>query len=713
MVSVQVISASYDKQIRFWDAVSGRTIRCFTFQDSQINALLLVKETNHLAVAGFGVLRLYDMWHGSSAPPGGAASPSGGTTGGAPGMAVGGAGAAAPPNANAAGGGQAPPLFSSFESAGSMNFTSIGSFPLLPRGDHGSLSSEYESQLTNSQSNIHPLMLDPLAGTIAALTVAALEQGGMTILYATSEDGHVRFFDARSAPALRVLKDISTGAAITCSCLSPDRRILLTGNQMGQVSVWHLPSIVSSIVGEQQQTQQAQPHAPEGGAQVGEEDNTHCVSTMQYGSRPLQDIAFPGDYTAIRSIAIEPLARWAVVATNAGKLHFLRFSTNAKLFGSKSVNAVPGGMTRLSPSPIANPNDDTASSILRPGNEGVSDTASSIVHRESIYRSALVINELSVEHARRNSSISGAAPNSGGIPMGRMSPFPNGIGSALLDSIEQRQSNSMATDGATRGTAPSVTATSSVGTAGATATRPPTPLEELEMEVFHSFQAHYKYILKVAIAPNGELLMTCSADYTVGRFQVPWQLQVTTALSTRERTGSLDHQEPLETAVGSITTLQDISIASTQAPTVQRLTAEAVHQPPSANTLRAAESGEPGGSSHHLSDTCLTQTEHTKSEVSAHEPSDRASKPEVSANGDIVSQASSIAYFKPLKPLSGHNRWVWDCVFSDCCRFLFTASSDSHIRMWNGLTSDRPQSTSFMGHTKPVVAVLLYYDRRR
>ncbi|KAH9589017.1 hypothetical protein LSM04_000334 [Trypanosoma melophagium] len=288
MSAAFLISASYDKQIRFWDGASGRTVRCFSFQDSQVNALWLIPDTTYLVVAGFGVLRVYDIGASTN-------NNNNNNTGGGVGT-------------------QAPPLFSSYENSSAMNMTSLGSFPLrsLKAGDP-----LFGQSTEGSNSSLFNATVDLCATQRPHGEEYSTSEELLTVLYATSEDGHIRFFSVNSATKLKLLRDITTGAAITCSALSPDRQTLLTGSQIGRVSVWHLPTIIAVA------TQQLDVSAE-----------------MSFGHMPLQEITFDSDYTAIRSIAIEPLARWAVAATNAGKLHFLRFEgeSNKSFLNSKSVN---------------------------------------------------------------------------------------------------------------------------------------------------------------------------------------------------------------------------------------------------------------------------------------------------------------------------------------------------------------------------------------
>lgn len=830
MSSAVVVSASYDKQIRLWDAASGRTVKSFAFQESQINSLFLLPDSGYLAVAGFGVLRLYDL---ATYMHSGAAAAAGGGGGGA--------GQGGANNAN-----QAPPIYSSFESQSSMNFTSLAAVPLLrtPNDEQSSTLSNSSRQLTDSASSV---MHDQMLGTVVISDLGGLLGHGFkevaSLLIATSEDGHIRFFDSNSANTLRILKDIATGAAITCSAVSPDRRYLLTGNQMGQVSMWHLPSIVASVAVEMKanstnnnnkgNANRANPTPP---ADAETEKNPVKLAELEkekqaekdqqevlkaFGRYALQEINFTNDYSAIRSIAIEPMGRWAAVATNAGKVHFIRLARDKSVGGSK-VGTTSGGAAPVRPAagqltprdgpsmqqqqrssnsaggtPQLSPQKSVGNSVVDSMSNGGSSrlaltgkvgsyaeggsaagaTVSNSYHgpRESIYRSALVVSELSA-NARRASGASeegvggdvnlNATRNSGAT-------IHNSIGAVLLDHLEQQQNslNSRSNQATPR------QALANAGLQAQLAPQSPAVklAEELEMEVFDTIQAHYKYILRVLISPNAELLMTCSADYSVGRFLVPAALRLNSSPSaslnaTEKKAGAGESSSATRKgaaaaaastgASGAINTNNNSSnSAASPGSALRGAGGSGVNE---AGEEEEAVRNETFSPSFASTQVPLTGTpgEHAVDTTSQPQPPSTASPAAAPSNGSGADDATAVAAaaaagatggkktkgqgaesnsanslkqsfdgpasraaddasveppmeFQPLKPLTGHHRWVWDGVFSDCSNFLFTASSDNTVRMWNGLTTDRPQSVGFVGHTKPVVAVLLCYDRRR
>ena len=66
--------------------------------------------------------------------------------------------------------------------------------------------------------------------------------------------------------------------------------------------------------------------------------------------------------------------------------------------------------------------------------------------------------------------------------------------------------------------------------------------------------------------------------------------------------------------------------------------------------------------------------------------------------------------FSLLKTLTGHQRWVWDAVFSHDSDFLVTASSDQSLRLWD--LEQGETIRQYTGHNKAVVCVALEHDPR-
>lgn len=59
-LSVVLVTAGYDHTIRFWEAWSGLCSHTIQYSDSQVNRLAISPNKRLLAVAGHGVVRLYD-----------------------------------------------------------------------------------------------------------------------------------------------------------------------------------------------------------------------------------------------------------------------------------------------------------------------------------------------------------------------------------------------------------------------------------------------------------------------------------------------------------------------------------------------------------------------------------------------------------------------------------------------------------------------------
>ena len=62
--------------------------------------------------------------------------------------------------------------------------------------------------------------------------------------------------------------------------------------------------------------------------------------------------------------------------------------------------------------------------------------------------------------------------------------------------------------------------------------------------------------------------------------------------------------------------------------------------------------------------------------------------------------------FKEEKTLKGHQRWVWDAVFSADSAYLVTASSDQTARLWD--VSQGETICHYTGHAKAVICVALH-----
>ena len=58
------------------------------------------------------------------------------------------------------------------------------------------------------------------------------------------------------------------------------------------------------------------------------------------------------------------------------------------------------------------------------------------------------------------------------------------------------------------------------------------------------------------------------------------------------------------------------------------------------------------------------------------------------------------------KTLNGHQRWVWDAVYSEDSAYLVTASSDQTARLWDVASGETIRH--YTGHHKAVICVALH-----
>ena len=65
--------------------------------------------------------------------------------------------------------------------------------------------------------------------------------------------------------------------------------------------------------------------------------------------------------------------------------------------------------------------------------------------------------------------------------------------------------------------------------------------------------------------------------------------------------------------------------------------------------------------------------------------------------------------FACLQTLSGHQRWVWDAVFSSDSNYLVSASSDQTARLWD--LEQGETIRHYTGHHKAVTTVAIH-DRQ-
>ncbi|VDD76608.1 unnamed protein product [Mesocestoides corti] len=64
--SISFATGGFDHIIRMWQPSTGRYIQGFDHNDSQVNALAFTSDGSYLAAAGFGKIRIYDVFGGAS-----------------------------------------------------------------------------------------------------------------------------------------------------------------------------------------------------------------------------------------------------------------------------------------------------------------------------------------------------------------------------------------------------------------------------------------------------------------------------------------------------------------------------------------------------------------------------------------------------------------------------------------------------------------------
>ena len=177
--------------------------------------------------------------------------------------------------------------------------------------------------------------------------------------------------------------------------------------------------------------------------------------------KPMQEISFADDRSATRSIAFGPSVTWAAVATNNGKVHCLRLAKDIHKQQPQTAAANTPTTDRETISPTINAPDTDE-----------------------------------------------------GEPMPLLgSPLPRAAESQGPETPQQQQ-----LDDAEHANSPAQKPTDAKVVVL-------TPKQaELELQLFNRIQAHHKYILRVNISPDGRLMATCSADYTIKLWSLPEEL---------------------------------------------------------------------------------------------------------------------------------------------------------------------------------------------
>lgn len=871
MCSTLLVSASYDQEIRFLDIGAWRNVMSIKVGDFPVNCMHFLCDERYLAIGGCSFIRVFDLDESALGVDSGSGASASDKSAGT--------------------------VVARYEASGVVNVSSLGSFCF--RKEFGSFEDCSVGALSLDES------LADLTGTMSVGYNSGIFNSLNCVLYATGEDGAIRFFDCRFAShQLVILKTLRTGASVTCSALSPDFRFLLTGSQIGQVSVWHLPSIMGRCFMDNRS--KGSPHAssavnavnlhgPQTAFPTAFKDGVNPIVVPQtvnrtaqdlptnethnsggennalgsqdkkgkvegsingdvvevspeddfLGNNPLQIISFQSDYSAVRSLAISPVGWWSVAAMHCGNLHFIGISQ----FTSGNPNEVNGRRSEYT-----DPSNAEGNSV------GEERKSGSLLHTEedgNINGSGIQVetNEGKAQSCQE-SNLNSSSPASSQIRPGRHLPASELSGdphsSKAVDApVEKPQSEPQGTvnvdeqdssealrklpngadakpsasDAASRAELKLLQGLEGQKSGQGTGTKDAVAHEsvasgfwrpqlnssiqvgatkvgekekkiqfELEMKVIHSFVAHHKCILKVVIAPNNSMLVTCSADYSVGRFVVPkilqtWRMSSLQKNKGEDGEGNQGNRYPLGLSCGQFsisstsehsqlnglnpaladkTTIENIFAGEDPAPTT-------VNQDPKGNrndlcvTSSNKISSESSPNSQQVPETsissssgagapsenttvaagevtltepaaqnanCGNENNGEKSKTVLLPPSSDAQRSEVepemkeqlpdgqtrqssspAADGKQESgDLSSLINFSAVTRFEAHSRWVWDAVFSECSSYLFTASSDACIRVWNCASDSEkssPYSKVVAQHKKPVTALLLYTDKRK
>ncbi|CAL1387554.1 unnamed protein product [Linum trigynum] len=76
------------------------------------------------------------------------------------------------------------------------------------------------------------------------------------------------------------------------------------------------------------------------------------------------------------------------------------------------------------------------------------------------------------------------------------------------------------------------------------------------------------------------------------------------------------------------------------------------------------------------------------------------------ASSDHTVKIWNVDGFTLEKTLTGHQCWVWDCIFSVDGAYLITASSDSTAKLWSMSTVE--DIRVYQGHHKATVCCALH-----
>lgn len=75
----------------------------------------------------------------------------------------------------------------------------------------------------------------------------------------------------------------------------------------------------------------------------------------------------------------------------------------------------------------------------------------------------------------------------------------------------------------------------------------------------------------------------------------------------------------------------------------------------------------------------------------------------VTTSGDSTARIYKTSDFSLYRELKVENRWIWDAVFTNDSKYLFTGSSDCVARLWK--IESKSVEREYIGHQKAITAI--------
>lgn len=213
------------------------------------------------------------------------------------------------------------------------------------------------------------------------------------------------------------------------------------------------------------------------------------------------------------------------------------------------------------------------------------------------------------------------------------------------------------------------------------ASSPISPLSTGSTSSFQTFKrlkkwkAHMSYVLKCLFSDNNVYLVTTSAD---NKAKV-WKVQDLLKDNNHMNSANLTTTAP-STSTATTAPTETIETTATDAPTIAARTPTNLATTP----------------------VDLTPTSTLTSTTNSH--SNHTTNNNIIDSNIINISAEKEQPLTPFVELTAENqRWVWDAAFSADSQFLFTASSDNLVRLWDVKTGEVRRV--YVGHQKPVTAL--------